>query len=160
MVELTHSFFVEAAPRVVEDIVTDPLALPEYWTGLGAPLRVSGDGGKGTRAEFPLEMLGTRLLAVVRTEEFRRGDDGSVDWRWEIEGTLWGTVLGRLEPQRHGTDVRVSFRSAVPRIAREDMADERLADARLRSDFEASMHNLKLLAEARSGRGGRTRAAL
>jgi hypothetical protein len=157
MVELTHSFFVEAVPHVVEEIVTDPLALPDYWTGMGAPLRVSGDGGKGTRAEFPLEMLGTKLLAIVRTEDLRRGDDGTVDWRWEIEGTLWGTVLGRLEPQGRGTGVSVSFRSAVPRVAREHIADERLADAQLRGDFEASMHNLKLLAETR---GGRTRAAV
>jgi hypothetical protein len=120
MAHLTHADHFNVTPDALNDLVRDPRRTPEYWVGFSGPNRLFGDGGPGTKAEYTLETLGA--ISGWLTCHHQPREDG-VDTTTEFEYRLPGGVLGRV-------------------------FDNLVVEKRVRRDFEDSLENLKLLAEA------------
>jgi hypothetical protein len=148
MAHLKHTLFINAPVDTINAIVKDPHRWPEFWVGMSEPIRVFGDGGPGTKAEFSQEMMGWRLRVIDRTVEERHNADGSTDWRWQFEGSTFGWLTCHHEPRDEGTEITTDFDYSLPGSVFGKAADRLLIEKRSRRDFEDSLENLKLLAEA------------
>lgn len=148
MAHLMYDFHVDVPVDRFDALVKDPRRWPSFWVGMEASPRVFGDGSPGTKAEFFQHMLGMRLRMVDRTIQEQHNQDGSTDWRWQFEGTMSGAMSCHHEPRGDGTDVTTIFDYDVPRRLGGRAADRIYLEKRMRRDFEDSMDNLRLLAEA------------
>ena len=148
MAHLSMTLAINAPVATVDAIVKDPRNWPKFQVGLSEPTRVFGDGGPGTKAEFTQLMMGVHLHLVQRTVEERHDPDGSTFWRWEIEGTTSGWITCRHTPHGDGCQITTDFEYTVPGSVLGKVADRLLIEKRERRDFENSLENLKLLAEA------------
>jgi len=149
MAHLMHNLFIHVTVDELDAIVKDPHNWPSFWVGMGEPERVFGDGSPGTKAEFPLVMMGVKLRLVDRTVEEKHNSNGSTDWRWEIEGTMSGSLSCHHEPRNDGTAVSTTFDYTIPGSVLGKFADRLFVEKRVRHDFEDSLDNLKLLAETK-----------
>ncbi len=147
MAHLTHTLFINTSVDDLNAIVKDPYQWPKFMTGMSEPQRVFGDGGPGTKMEYSITMLGVAMHMVQRTAEERHNQDGSTDWRWEIEGYTPGWVACHHEPKEGGTQITTDFEYSLPGSVLGMAADRLLFERRMRRDFENSLENLKLLAE-------------
>jgi len=147
MAHLKHTLFVRAPVAALDGIVKDPRRFPEFWVGMSGPVRVFGDGSPGTKAEFNQSLMGVQMRVVDRTVEERHNPDGSSDWRWEFEGSMWGWLTCHHEPREEGTEITTEFDYSLPGSVFGKAADRLLFEKRSRRDFEDSLENLKLLAE-------------
>jgi hypothetical protein len=147
MAHLKHSLFINVPVDALNSIVRDPRRWPEFWVGMSGPVRVFGDGGPGTKAEFSQLMMGVRLRVIDRTVEERHNPDGSTDWRWQFEGSTFGCLTCHHEPRDEGTEITTEFDYSLPGSVFGKAADRLLFEKRSRRDFEDSLENLKLLAE-------------
>ena len=148
MAHLKQTTFFKAPMDTLNDVVRDPHRVPEYWIGMSAPLRVFGDGRPGTKAEFTQEMLGVRRRLVMRTIEERHNTDGSTDWRWEYSGGVTGSLTCHHEPREGGVEATTEFTYRFGGRVFGRLFDRLVLEKRVRRDFEESLENLKLLAEA------------
>jgi coenzyme Q-binding protein COQ10 len=149
MAHLSTTMQINAPVEVLNAIVRDPHNWPKFQVGMGEPERVFGDGGPGTKVEFTQLMMGVKLRLVQRTIEERHDPDGSTFWRWELEGTAPGWITCHHQPHGDGCQITTNFEYAVPGSVLGKVADRLLIERRERRDFESSLENLKLLAEAR-----------
>jgi hypothetical protein len=145
---LTQTTEFNAPVDALNDIVRDPARVPEYWVGMSGPHRVFGKGGPGTKAEFTLEMMGAHRRFVSRTIEERHDPDGSTFWHWEYSGGLTGWLTCHHRPREGGSEATTEFEYALPGGVLGKLAGRLLIEKRVRRDFEESLENLKLLAEA------------
>ena len=159
MAHLMHDFFVHVPVATLDAIVKDPHDWPSFWVGMSEPERVFGDGGPGTKAEFTLLMMGVKLRMVDRTVEEQHNQDGSTDWRWEIEGTMSGSLSCHHEPRNNGTAATTTFDYTIPGSVLGKFADRLFVEKRVRHDFEDSLDNLKLLAEMRTAEAAAQKTA-
>ena len=103
---------------------------------------------RGTKVEMTVLFMGMRMHMIERTVEERHNEDGSTDWRWDMEGAMSGWLACHHEPRGEGTEVTTEFEYAMPGSVLGKVADRLLVEKRMRRDFENSLENLKLLAEA------------
>jgi hypothetical protein len=148
MAHLTHSLHIEAPVAIVDKIVKNPRQWPNFWVGMSDPKRIEGDGGPGTEVEFTQLMLGVHLHEIDRTVEERHDPDGSTHWRWEYEGTTSGSLVCHHRPVGEGTEITTEFDYTVPGSVLGKVADRLVIERMQRRDFQHSLENLKLLAEA------------
>jgi hypothetical protein len=148
MAHLTHADHFSVTPDALDDLVRDPRRTPEYWVGFSGPNRLFGDGGPGTKAEYSLETMGARQRLVSRTIEERHNPDGSTDWRWQFEGAISGWLACHHQPREDGVDTTTEFEYTLPGGVLGRVFDSLVVEKRVRRDFEDSLENLKLLAEA------------
>ena len=148
MAHLEQTTYIKVPVDALNDIVRDAHRVPEYWVGMSAPLRAFGDGGPGSKAEFTLEMLGTHQRLIMRTVEERHNADGSTDWRWEYGGGISGSLTCHHEPREEGVEATTRFDYALRGGMFGKLFDRAVVEKRVRRDFEGSLENLKLLAEA------------
>lgn len=147
MAHLTKTLFYNVPVGVLDAAVKDPRQWPQFWVGLSEPLRVFGDGSPGTKAEFTMHMLGLRSHVTYRTAEERHNDDGSTDWRWDMEGAIPGYLTCHHEPKGEGTEATSEMHYSVPGSVVGAAADRILFEKRMRRDMENSLENLKLMVE-------------
>lgn len=152
MAHLMRTMFFKVPVDVLDAIVRDPRRVPEYWVGMSGPDRVFGEGGPGTKAEFTLEMMGARRRFVSRTIEEQHNPDGSTDWRWEYSGAITGWLTCHHQPREEGTEATTEFDYTLPGRVFGRLADRLVVMKRMRRDFEESLEDLKLLAEASTAR--------
>ncbi len=148
MAHLTQTTMFDIPVEVLDKVVRDAARVPEYWVGMSAPMRAFGDGGPGSKAEYTLSMLGTRWRCVRRTTEERHNADGSTDWRWELTGGISGWLTCHHEPREGGMTATTEFEYALPGRVFGRLGDRLFVGRRIRRDFEESLENLKLVAEA------------
>ncbi len=148
MAHLKRTTFIQVPVDALDAIVKDPHRVPDFMVGLSGPVRVFGDGGPGTKAEYMQSMMGMQMRIISRTVEERHNPDGSTDWRWELEGSSWGWMTCHHEPRDEGTEVTTDYDYALPYSVLGRVADRLLIEKRMRRDFEDSLENLKLLAES------------
>ncbi len=126
MAHLKHTLLIHAPVDAIDTIVRDPHRWSEFWVGMSDPVRVFGDGGPGTKAEFTQLMMGVRLRVIDRTVEERHNPDGSTDWRWQFEGATWGWLTCHHEPRDEGTEITTEFDYALPGSVLGKVADRLL----------------------------------
>ena len=148
MAHLKQTTYMKVSPDALNDIVRDPRRATEYWVGMSGPQRAFGDGGPGTKAEFTHEMLGTHRRLTMRTVEERHNPDGSTDWRWEYTGGVSGSLTCHHEPREGGVEATTDFDYTLRGGVFGKLFDRAVVEKRVRRDFEESLENLKLLAEA------------
>jgi hypothetical protein len=148
MAHLKQTTYIKASPDTLNDIVRDPHRATEYWVGMSGPHRAFGDGGPGTKAEFTLEMMGRRQRLIMRTVEERHNPDGSTDWRWEYAGGISGSLACHHEPREGDVEATTDFEYTLGGGVFGKLLDRFVVEKRVRRDFEDSLENLKLLAEA------------
>jgi len=150
MAHLNATLLINAPVDLVNAIVRDPHNWPKFQVGMSEPERVFGDGGPGTKAEYAILMMGVHLHVVQRTIEERHDPDGSTFWRWELEGTTSGWITCLHKPHGDGCQITTDFEYTVPGSVLGKVADRLLIEKRQKRDFESSLENLKLLAEAQA----------
>lgn len=148
MAHLQQTTYMKASLDALNDIVRDPHRVTEYWVGMSGPHRAFGDGGPGSKAEFTLQMLGTRQRLIMRTIDERHNEDGSTDWRWEYSGGITGWLTCHHEPREGGVEATTDFVYTLRGGVLGKLFDRVVAEKRVRRDFEDSLENLKLLVEA------------
>lgn len=148
MAHLQKTTMMDVPVARLDEIVRDPRQLGRFWVGMTEPDRVFGDGGPGTKVEMTVLFMGMRMHMIERTVEERHNEDGSTDWRWDMEGAMSGWLACHHEPRGEGTEVTTEFEYAMPGSVLGKVADRLLVEKRMRRDFENSLENLKLLAEA------------
>ena len=150
MAHLNATLSINAPVDTVNAIVRDPHNWPRFQVGMSEPERVFGDGGPGTKAEYTILMMGVRVHVIQRTIEESHDPDGSTFWRWEFEGTSSGWITCLHAPQGDGCQITTNFEYTVPGSVLGKVADRLLIEKRQKRDFEHSLENLKLLAEAQA----------
>jgi len=148
MAHLNTTLMINAPVDAVNAIVRDPHNWARFWVGMSEPERVFGDGGPGTKAEFTQLMMGVRMHMITRTIEERHDPDGSTFWRWEFEGPTSGWQTCHHVPSGEGCQITTDFDYTVPGSVLGKAADRLLIERRQKRDFENSLENLKLMAEA------------
>jgi len=93
-------------------------------------------------------MMGVRMRLVYRTVEERHNADGSTDWRWEYGGGMSGWLTCHHQATEGGVEAITEFDYSPPGGWFGRLADRLFLEKRVRRDFEESLENLKLLAEA------------
>jgi coenzyme Q-binding protein COQ10 len=150
MAHLSMTLDINAPIATIDAIVGDPQSMSRFWVGMSEPDRVFGDGGPGTKIEFTQLMMGVRMRMTSRTVEARHDPDGSTFWRWEFEGTTSGWITCHHVPAGDGCQITTDFDYSLPGSVFGKAADRLLVEKRTRRDFEDSLENLKLLAEAQA----------
>jgi coenzyme Q-binding protein COQ10 len=148
MAHFTKNTTIGVPVSRLNEIVRDPHLTPQYWAGMSAPDKVFGDGGPGTKVETSILFMGVRLRMIQRTVEERHNEDGSTDWRWTLEGGVEGWLSCHHEPRGESTETTTEFDYTLPGSVLGKVADKLLVEKRMHHDFENSLENLKLLAEA------------
>lgn len=147
MAHLTKTLFINVPVGKLDAVVKDPKQWSRFWVGMGEPDRVFGDGSPGTKVEFTMLVMGVRTHMIDRTIEERHNDDGSTDWRWELEGATPGWLTCHHAPKEGGTETTTELEYSVPGSVVGKAADRLLLEKRMRRDFENSLENLKLMVE-------------
>jgi hypothetical protein len=148
MAHLQQTTFFKVPMETLNDLVRDPHRVPEYWIGMSGPDRVFGDGGPGSKAEFTLAMMGLRQRLVMRTIEERHDPEGTTDWRWEYTGGMTGSLACHHVPSEGGVEATTTFDYTLRGGVFGRLFDRAVVQRRVRRDFDESLENLKLLAEA------------
>lgn len=148
MAHLTKTMDIDVPVARLNEIVRDPHQLARFWVGMSDPDRVFGDGGPGTKVETTILFMGMHMRLTERTVEERHNEDGSTDWRWQMEGALTGSIACHHQPRGESTQITTEFDYAMPGSVLGKVADRLLVEKRMRRDFENSLENLKLLAES------------
>jgi hypothetical protein len=94
MAHLKDSILIKVPVERMDAVVRDPHKWATWITGMGAPEKISGDGGVGTVVEHSMALMwGIRRPATTKVTEERHDPDGSTFWRWEQSGTApaWWT---------------------------------------------------------------------
>jgi Polyketide cyclase / dehydrase and lipid transport len=148
MAHLQQTTFFKVPMEALNDLVRDPRRVPDFWIGMSGPHRVFGDGGPGSKAEYTLAMMGLHQRFVSRTIEERHNPDGSTDWRWEYTGGMTGSLTCHHQPREDGVEATTDFDYTLRGGVFGRLLDRAVVQRRVRRDFEESLENLKLLAEA------------
>ncbi len=148
MAELTKSLFIAAPVERIDAIVRDPRQWPHFWVGMADPDSIEGDGGPGTVVKFDLTTFGLRLHESERVVEERHDPDGSTHWRWEFEGMTKGWMTCYHQPTEGGTTIKTDFKYTPPGSVVGKIVDLLVLERVQKRDFNTSLENLKILAEA------------
>ena len=147
MAQLRQTLEIAVPVSRLDEIVRDPHQWARFWVGMGEPDRVFGDGAPGTKVEMTVLFMGVRMRMIERTIEERHNEDGSTDWRWQMEGALTATLSCHHAPRGEGSEITTEFDYTMPGSVLGKVADRLLLEKRMRRDFENSLENLKLMAE-------------
>lgn len=148
MAHLSKSMFIGAPVEKIDGIVRDPRKWPGFWVGMADPESVKGEGGPGTVVSFELVTFGLKTHETQRVVAERHDPDGSTHWRWEFEGATRGWITCDHVPADGGTQITTEFDYTPPLSVVGKVVDLLVLERVQRRDFNASLENLKELAEA------------
>jgi ligand-binding SRPBCC domain-containing protein len=158
---LQRELVIDAPPEAVFAYLAEPERLPEWTPGvLGVRRTTVGPVGVGSTTEALVEAFGVRQTLLGRCVVFEPSRQLVVENVTAGGITIGGvgirkvstTSTSELLPEGSGTRLRASLEYALDAGFLSGLA-EQVAGPRMRSDFEASLLNLKRVLDGRSGRG-------
>jgi len=148
MGHLRDSIHIDAPVEKVDKFTDDPHNWPTFMEGMGAPDKVTGDGGVGTEVEFTVIMAGVRLHETSRVVEERRDPDGGSHVRFDIVGPMPAWQTWDLKPENGGSLVSVEMEYTLPGSVLGKVADRLVGEKMGERDIHHGLENLKLLMES------------
>jgi uncharacterized protein YndB with AHSA1/START domain len=146
------SIHIDAPVEMVDSLMVAAGTWPQWVVGMGDPDKIEGDGGAGTRIEFPMEMGGKRFHLSYEVQEYEHNSDGSVHWHARFDGDSRGWETWDYTPKDGGTEIFSEMEAdPFPGVVSKIFAFvfvERLLNRNARQSLE----NLKRLAETESTR--------
>lgn len=148
MGHIKDSIHIDAPVEKVDKFTDDPNNWPTFMEGMGAPDKITGDGGVGTVVEFTLLFAGVHLRETSRIVEVRRNPDGGGHVRYDIVGAMPASQTWDLKPENGGTLISMEMEYTLPGSVLGKVADRLVGEKMSERDIHHSLENLKLLMES------------
>jgi hypothetical protein len=139
--------FSDVVPSAIR---SKPEAWPEWFVGLSAPTRVSGDGEVGTISEHSFLVAGRHFPMTHEVVE-STNDGFTAHWKGTFEGSISGWHRWTYRPVNGDTEVEVEHHYTLPGGPLGKFADTVLIERMIGRMIEQSLENLKMMVEARVG---------
>lgn len=142
-----HAPYADVVPRMIR---SHPEDWPQWYLGLSAPTKVTGDGEIGTVSEHEFLLAGRRYPLTHEVVESK--DDGTVaHWRATFKGPIEGWHRWTYHLVDGDTEVEVDHEYRLPAGAIGKLVDVVFVERMMDRMLEQSLHNLKMLVEAPVG---------
>jgi len=143
MTTMERSIFIQAPVEALEDITLDGSRLPEWYAGVerAEPDDVYPEPGGTVNMHY--KAGGISFDFQMTSLALERGRGGT----YQMEGMISGTNTWEFAPEGDGTWVTASFEYEMPGGILGKAADKLVVERMNADNLEASLNNLKALAE-------------
>lgn len=144
---VVHAPFGNVIPSAIN---SSPDTWPEWYVGLSAPTRVSGEGEVGTVSEHSFLLVG-RHFPITHEVVESTNDGFTAHWKGTFKGSLEGWHRWTYHPVDGHTEVEVEHEYTLPGGPLGRFADTVLVERMIARMLEQSLENLKMIMEAPVG---------
>jgi hypothetical protein len=139
-----HAPFSDVARQAID---SSPDAWPEWYVGLSAPTRVSGEGGVGTISEHSFLLVG-RHFPITHEVVESTNDGSTARWKGTFKGSIVGWHHWTYRSVDGGTEVDVEHEYVLPGGPLGKFADTVVVERMIARMLEQTLENLKMILEA------------
>jgi coenzyme Q-binding protein COQ10 len=140
---VVHAPFADVAPRAM---ASGPGDWPEWYVGLSAPTRVSGEGEVGTVSEHSILLVGRQFPITHEVVEITN-DGSTARWKGTFEGSFEGWHRWTYLPVDGATEIEVEHQYTLPGGPVGRFADTVIVERMIARMIEQTLENLKMILE-------------
>jgi hypothetical protein len=141
---IVHAPFSDVAPRAIDSRPDD---WPEWYVGLSAPTRASGEGEVGTVSEHSFLLVG-RHFPITHEVVESTNDGSTARWKGTFRGSIEGWHRWTYRPVDGHTEIEVDHEHTLPGGPLGKFADTVLVERMFARMLEQTLENLKMILEA------------